>query len=164
MTRRMLITAAVALLVVPGFAQAQSQVTATATVANFSQLTGSGDLQFGTLSRVTDTTIDAAGGAGHASRTLSYNHNVRVTFSNVPAALSNGGGLNLPVALTCAGRVGTGTWSTPAACSSAALDLDVGAALTQATLGFGGTITAANVASAVAGTYAGTLDIVVVAR
>jgi hypothetical protein len=165
MTKRLMVTVVAVVLAVPGMVQAQaSQVTATATVANYSAISGTGDLAFGTLSRVADNTIDATG-AGAATRTLNYNHNVRVTYANVPAVLlANGGSLTLAVALTCAARVGTAAWSTAAACSGAQHDLDVGTALTEATLGFGGTITAANAANAVAGTYAATLDIVVTAR
>lgn len=161
MVRKFVLTAAVAMLVLPAFARAQS-VTATATVGNHSAVTGTGDLAFGTLSRATDNVIDAAGGAGSATRTVEFNHNVRVTFNNVPANLTFGA-LTLPVALSCASELG-GTWSAAVACSGGQLDLDVGASLTTATLGFGGTITAADVTNAVAGTYSGTFDIVVTAR
>jgi hypothetical protein len=165
MSKRMMFAAVVAALAVPAFAHAQAgSVTATATVANHSAVTGSGDLAFGTLSRTVDNTISPTG-ASAAVRTLTYNHNVRVTFSNVPANLTAGGGaLTLPVSLTCASRVGAGSWSSAVACSGAQFDLDVGSALTVATLGFGGTITAAAASNAVAGSYAGTLDIVVTAR
>jgi hypothetical protein len=163
--KKIMLMAAVAMVAVPAMASAQSTVQATATVAQYSQLSGTGDLAFGTLSRTVNTTIDAAGGAGHAARTLDYNHNVTVSFSGVPANLTaNAGANNLPVALTCASRVGSGAWSAAAACGSASFNLDVGTALTQATIGFGGTITAANAANAVAGNYSGTLNIVVVAR
>ena len=163
MMKKMILTAAVAMLAVPAMASAQNTVTATATVAQYSLVSGTGDLAFGTLSRATDNTIDAAGGAGFASRTLDYNHNVTVSFTSVPANLTSGAN-NLPVSLTCASRIGAGAWSGSAACGSASIDLDVGAALTQATLGFGGTITAVNAAHAVAGNYTGTFNIVVVAR
>ena len=63
----------------------------------------------------------------------------------------------------CAAQVG-GTWSAEQDCSSATFQLDVGSALTQAILGFGGTIAAADVAAAAAGDYTGTFDIVVTAR
>jgi hypothetical protein len=144
--------------------QAQSsQVTATGTVSAYSAVSGSGDLSFGTLSRTMDTVINAAGGAGAAQRTVDYNHNIRVSFSNVPTHLVAGGGtLQLPVSLTCASRVGAGSWSGPTACGQ--IDLDVGSSTTTATLGFGGTIQAAHAANAVAGTYSATLDIVVTAR
>ena len=164
MMKKMILTAAVA-LAVPAMASAQSTVRATATVAQFSQLTGTGDLAFGTLSRTTDNTINAAGGTGYASRTLSYNHNVTVSFSNVPANLTaNAGANSLAVTLNCASKVGAGAWSAASACGTASFALDVGSSLTSAELGFGGTITAANAANAVAGSYSGTLDIVVVAR
>jgi hypothetical protein len=162
MVRKIVLTAAVALMAVPAFVSAQSTVTATATVGDHMAVTGSGDVAFGTLSRTVDNTIDPTG-ASAATRTLDYNRNVRVTFDNVPANLT-AGALTLPISLTCASRIGAGSWSAATACSSAQFDLDVGAALTQATLGFGGTITAANVATAIAGSYTGTLDIVVVAR
>lgn len=163
MFRKSMLMAAVALIAVPAFASGQSQVSATATVGNFSQVTGAGDVDFGTLSRVTDNVIDAAGGAGAAERTVDFNHNIRVTFTNVPTELTAAGGLSLPVSLTCASQMG-GVWSTPVGCEGAQLDLDVGTSLTTATLGFGGTITAAAVQNAAAATYTGTLDIVVTAR
>ena len=163
--KKMILTAAVAMLAIPAMASAQSTVTATATVAQYSQLSGTGDLAFGTLSRTVDTTIDAAGGAGSATRGLSYNHNVTVSFTSVPANLTaNAGANNLAVSLTCASRVGAGAWSAASSCGSTSYNLDVGTALTSATLGFGGTITAANAANAVAGNYSGTFNIVVVAR
>jgi hypothetical protein len=148
---------------VPGLVHAQaSQVTATATVANYAAVTGSGNLDFGTLSRTADMTVLPSAGA---LRTVDYNHNVRVTFANVPTHLTaNAGTLQLPVALTCAFRVGAGSWSAGQPCDGNPVDLDVGPQLTQATLGFGGTITAANVENAVAATYTGTLDIVITAR
>ena len=164
MIKKMILTAAVAMVAVPAMASAQSTVTATATVAQYSQLSGTGDLAFGTLSRTVDNTINAAGGVGSATRGLSYNHNVNVTFTSVPTNLTSLAGNNLGVALTCASRIGAGAWSASAACSTASMDLDVGAALTAATLGFGGTITAVNAAAAVAGDYSGTFNIVVVAR
>lgn len=161
MVRKMMLTAVVALVAVPAFASAQSTVTATATVGDYMNVSGTGDVAFGTLSRTVDNTIDPTG-ASAAQRTLDFNRNVRVTFANVSANLTSGA-LTLPIALTCAWELG-GTWSAASACSSAQFDIDVGAALTTATLGFGGTITAANVANAIAGDYTGTLDIVVVAR
>lgn len=163
--RRAIQLAAALLLAVPAAVWGQAnQVSASATVANSAVLSGSGDLSFGTVSAVTNTVINAAGGAGSAQRSLNYNHNVRVTFTSVPANLTGSGGATLPVALTCASRIGAAAWSSAVACSSAQLDLDVGATTTSATLGFGGTITAANVANAVAGTYTGTFNIVVTAR
>jgi len=166
MMKKILFTAAVAVLAVPAMASAQaSQVTATAVVENYAQLSGAGNLDFGTLSRTANTTINAAGGVGAALRTLSYNHNVTVSYANVPTNLTaNAGALTLPVTLTCASRVGAGSWSAAAGCTAASFDLDVGTALTEATLGFGGTITSTAAANAVAATYQGTLDIVVVAR
>ncbi|HEX6134113.1 MAG TPA: hypothetical protein VFZ24_09120 [Longimicrobiales bacterium] len=149
------------LVAAPELASAQS-VTATATVAEYALISGTGDLAFGTLSRATDNVIDAAGGAGHATRTVDFNHDVSITFNNVPANLTSGT-LMLPVLLTCASQM-AGVWSAAAPCATAQLDLDVGAALTTATLGFGGTIAAADVATAVAGNYTGTFDIVVTAR
>jgi hypothetical protein len=159
------VAAVVAVVAVPGFAHAQaSQVAATATVANYSAITGTGDLAFGELSRTVDNIVNATGAAA-ALRTVSYNHNIRVTFANVPTHLTaNAGTLQLPVSLNCAARIGTETWSTPVPCSGAQLDLDVGTALTSATLGFGGSITAAHTADAVAASYRGTLDIVITAR
>lgn len=163
MVRKMMLTAAVAVLAMPALASAQSTVTATATVAQYAEITGSGDLAFGTLSRTADNTISAAGGTGAATRTLDYNHNVTVSFDNVPTSLVDGT-KTLAVSLTCATKVGAAAWSAEAACSGNSFDLNVGAALTTATLGFGGTITATNAANALAGSYSGTLDIVVVAR
>lgn len=165
MTRRTMWFVCALLLVLPAVGHAQNayQVGASATVQQYSLVTGSGDVAFGPLSRTADNTIDAAGGTGAATRSLAYNHNVAVTFTNVPSQLVSGS-LTLPVSLTCAARVAAGSWSSPAACSGATLNLDVATALTSATLGFGGTITAANTASAIAATYTGSFDIVVTAR
>src|SRR5690606_17047 len=99
MVKKIVLTAAVAVLIIPAFASAQSSVTATATVGNPAAVTGSGNLDFGTVSRASDNVIDAAGGAGAATRTVEFNHNIRVTCSNVPANLTFGA-LTLPVALT----------------------------------------------------------------
>ena len=163
--KKMILTAAIAMLAIPAMASAQNTVTATATVAQYSQLSGTGDLAFGTLSRTVDNTIDAAGGVGSATRGLSYNHNVTVSFTSVPAVLTaNAGANSLGVSLTCASRVGAGAWSASSACSSASFNLDVGTALTSATIGFGGTITAAATSNAVAGNYSGQFNVVVVAR
>ena len=161
MVRKMMLTAAVAMLVLPAMASAQNTVTATATVGQSAVVTGSGDLAFGTLSAVTDNVIAANSGA--VTRTVDYNHNIDVTFTGVPTALSSAGLADLPVTLMCASQLG-GTWSTPVACSGATLALDVGTALTVATLGFGGTILAADVANAAAGDYTASFDIVVTAR
>lgn len=165
MSKKSMLLTMVALLVLPVVVSGQATVTASATVANYSALSGTTNLDFGTLSRTVDNTVDAAGGAGAGLRTLEYNHNVRVTFNNLPANLTttvNSVVVNLPVSLTCASRIGAGAWSAAAACTQ--IDLDVGTTLTSATLGFGGTITAAAAANAPAGTYTGQFDIVVTAR
>jgi hypothetical protein len=161
MVRKMMLTVAVALLVVPAFASAQSTVAATATVGQSAVLTGSGDLAFGTLVTAGNNVIAADGGS--VTRTLTYNHDVDVTFANVPAVLTGAGLADLPVSIMCASQLGA-TWSAPVACSSATLALDVGASMTVATLGFGGTILGTDVANAAAGDYTGSFDIVVTAR
>ena len=160
MVRKMMLAAAVAVLVLPAMASAQT-VVATATVAPTSAITGSGDVDFGTLSTAVDNVIDAA--AGTVTRTLTFNHDLTVTYSNVPTALSSAGLTDLPVVLDCAWELG-GSWSAASACSAASFDIDVGAAQTVATLGFGGTILAADVANAAAGTYTAQFDIVLTAR
>ena len=160
--------AAVALLAVPSFASAQASTVATSgVVATYMNLTGTGNLAFGTLSRTVDTSVDAAGGAGAATRSVDYNQNMTVTYTTVPTNLTatvNGSTANLPVSLTCAYKIGTAAWSSASSCASASFNMDVGSALTTGTLGFGGAITAANVASAVAATYNGSLTIVLTAR
>ncbi|HSJ25814.1 MAG TPA: hypothetical protein VK929_14150 [Longimicrobiales bacterium] len=158
------LAASAALVLAPGLVQAQaSQVTATATIAPYAAVSGSGDLSFGVLDRG-GITVDPTGGSA-AQRTVNFNHNVRVTFTGVPSALmpTSGSGAGLPVTLTCAVRTGA-AWSAATDCAGAELDLDVGATTTEATLGIGGSITAAAVTNAVAGTYEGTLTIVVTAR
>ena len=160
MVRKMILTAAVAMLVLPTMASAQT-VTATATVTPTSVVTGSGDVDFGPLSTAANNVIAADGGT--VTRTLTYNHDLTVSFTNVPSALSSAGLTDLPVVLECASQLG-GIWSTPVACLGGTIDLDVGAAQTVATLGFGGTILAADVANAAAGTYTATFDIVLTAR
>jgi hypothetical protein len=162
MVRKTMLMAAVALVMLPALASAQSQVTATATVEQVAAVIGSGDVAFGTLDRVSDNVIDPTG-ASAAVRTLTYNHNVTVSFTNVPTLLTDGS-LELPVALTCAARIGAGAWLPTVACGGNTIDLDVGGALTIATLGFGGTITGADAAAAIAGSYSGMFDIVVTAR
>jgi hypothetical protein len=162
MVRKIVLTVAVAMLAAPAFASAQSTVTATATVGQSAVVTGAGDLAFGTLVTASDNTIAADGGA--VTRTLDYNHDVDVTFANVPAALTSAGAADLPISLMCAAQLG-GVWSTPIACSpTTPIALDVGASLTQAILGFGGTILGADVATAAAGDYTGSFDIVITAR
>jgi hypothetical protein len=163
MRKTMSVVAALGLLAAPALASAQSnQVQATATVLEYAQLSGSGNLAFGTLSAAVNNVIDAAGGAGAALRTLDFNHDVSVTFT-APANLT-AGGASLPVQLMCASRIGAGSWSSASECGTAQFDLDVGAAVTQATLGFGGSIAAADVVVALAGDYTGTIEIFVVAR
>ena len=168
MKKTLLALSALALMTAaPSMASAQATVAASATVATYMNLTGTGSLSFGTLSRTVNNTIDAAGGAGSASRTVDYNQNMTVTYSSVPTNLTatvNGSTANLPVSLKCAYKIGTGSWSAVSACSSASFAMDVGAALTTGTLGFGGDITAANVANAVAATYTGSMTIVLTAR
>jgi hypothetical protein len=161
MVRKLMLAAAVTMLVMPGMASAQSTVQATATVSPTATLGGTADLAFGALSASVDNVIDATGGA--TTRTLDYNHNVTITYTNVPASLTSGTSTPLPIALTCASSL-AGTWSAAQPCSSASFDLDVGAALTQAILGFGGTIAAADVAAAAAGDYAASFDITITAR
>lgn len=161
MTRKLMAVLAVTLLATPAMAQAQNTVTATATVDQFSEVTGTGDIAFGPISRTEDNVIDAAGGTGAAQRTVSFNHNITVSFTNVALNLTSGT-LTLPITLRCA--VDDGDWGTPQDCAGATFDLDVGTGLTSATLGFGGIITEAAAAAAVAGSYEGTLDIVLTAR
>jgi hypothetical protein len=161
MIRKTLFTVVAALLVVPAMVQAQSTVTATATIGQHSAVTGSGDLAFGAVDRDNGVVIDATGGTA-AQREVEFNHNVTITFDNVPTALT-AGTLSLPVSLMCAARPG-GTWGTAATCSTASFDLDVGTGLTTVTLGFGGEITAADAAAAVAASYTGTFDVVITSR
>jgi hypothetical protein len=163
MVRKNVLMVAVAMLAAPAFASAQSStVTATATVGQSAVVTGAGDLAFGTLVTGSDNTIVADGGA--VTRTLDYNHDVDVTFDNVPAALTSAGAADLPISLMCAAQLG-GVWSTPVPCSpTVPIALDVGTSLTQAILGFGGTILGADVATAAAGDYTGSFDIVITAR
>ena len=159
--------AAVALLVAPTFASAQSTVTASAAVATYMNLTGSSSIAFPALSRSVDTSVDPAGGAGSASRSVDYNQNMTVTYTSVPTNLTatvNGSTANLPVSLKCAYKIGSGSWSAASACSTASFAMDVGTALTTGTLGFGGDITAANVANALAATYTGSFTVVLTAR
>lgn len=160
MFRKMMLTAAVAILVLPAMASAQSEVRATGTVAPTAVVGGSGDLDFGTLTDA-GVVINAAG-AGAAQRTVTFNHDIDVSFDNVPAVLT-GASATLPVQLMCASQLG-GTWSTPVDCLGATLQLNVGSALTVATLGFGGIILGADVALVPAGEYSATFDIVVEAR
>jgi hypothetical protein len=163
MVRKMVLTAALMLLALPALASAQAgSVAVTATVDNVAVVTGSGDLAFGTLDPVNGNSVDAAGGVAAALRTLTYNHDVTVTFV-APAVLTSGSN-SLNVSLMCAARIGLGAWSTPEACSTASLELDVAGAITEATLGFGGSIAAGDIALAVAGAYTATIDIYVAAR
>jgi hypothetical protein len=158
MIRKMML-AAVAMLVLPVMASAQT-VTATATVTQYAEVAGDVTLAFGALSATVDNVIDATDGS--VTTTVSYNHDVDVEFTGVPSVLTGTGG-TLAITLMCATQEGA-TWSTAVACDGASLPLDVGSALTTATLGFGGTILAADVANAPAGDYSGTFDITVTAR
>lgn len=164
MTKMMMVAAAAAVLMVPTMASAQaSTINATASVADYMNMGGStNDLAFGTLSRTAANTISATSGA--VTRTVTFNRNVAVSFSNVPTVLDGAvSSYQLPVTLSCAWQMG-GTWNTAATCGTETFDLDVGTGLTSATLGFGGTITAAAAAAAVADSYAGVMTITVVAR
>jgi hypothetical protein len=165
MMKKTMLTALVTMLAFPMAVDAQnqnSQVTATATVAGYMDISGTGDLPFGTLSRATDNVISAIDGT--TTRDLSFNRDITVTFSNVPTELVGSDPANtLPVELTCAWEM-SGTWSTPVVCGSQTFDLDVGTGLTAGTLGFGGTITAVDASAAVADSYSATLDIRVDAR
>jgi hypothetical protein len=159
--------AVIALLAAPSFASAQSSVAASATVGTYMNLTGASSIAFGTLSRTVDNVVDAAGGAGSASRAVDYNQNMTVTFSAVPTNLTatvNGATASLPVSLTCAYKIGAGSWSAVSGCTSASFAMDVGTTMTTGALGFGGTITAANTAGALAATYTGSLTVVLTAR
>lgn len=160
MVRKMMLTAAVAILMLPAMTSAQSTVTATATVSPTAVMGGSGDLAFGALNDVGSNDISAIG--GQTTRTVTFNHDIDVSFDNVPTELV-GAGANLPVSLECAWAIGA-SWSTPEDCGTAVFAIDVGAALTVATLGFGGSILGADVANAPAGDYTATFDIVVEAR
>lgn len=165
MTRKMMLTVAVAVLVLPMSASAQnqnSQVRATAAVAGYMDISGAGDLAFGTLSRSVDNVLSATDGT--TTRDVSFNRDVTVTFSNVPTELVGTDAANtLAVTLTCAWEMG-GTWSSAVTCGSQTFDLDVGTGMTSGTLGFGGTITAAAAAAAVADTYQATMDVRIDAR
>ncbi|MEX1181790.1 MAG: hypothetical protein WEF86_01055 [Gemmatimonadota bacterium] len=164
MIRKTMLVAAVAVLAVPAMASAQATgtITATATVADYIDLSGTDDLAFGTLDRAADNTVSAIDGS--ATRDVAFNRNVEVTFSNVPSQLvGTVSGNNLAVTLTCAYEIG-GSWSTPETCGTNPFDLDVGASVTTATLGFGGTVTGAAAANAVADEYRATMDIRVDAR
>lgn len=154
MIRKLMLVAAVAMLVLPNAVNAQSTVNATATVGNFSDVTGSGDLDFGTLIRNTDNVVDAV--TQGPQRLIDYNHDVTVTFS-APTVLT-GTGDDLAVTLMCAAQIGAGAPVTEA-CTTASFDLAVGGTLTQATLFFGGTIAEAAVNAAAAGSYSGTITI-----
>jgi hypothetical protein len=160
--------AAITLLAVPAAANAQgTTVGAGAAVDTYTNLTGASSIVFPALSRSSLNTVDAAGGTGAATRTLEYNQNVTITYSGVPTDLTatiNGASATLPVTLKCAYRVGTAAWSAASACSSASFAMDVGSTLTTGTLGFGGDILAASVASALAGTYSGEVTVVITPR
>jgi hypothetical protein len=163
MIRKMLLTVAVAALVVPAVeANAQAgQVQATAVIGEHILLSGAGDLSFGTVARTQDAVVSPTDGS--VTRTVAFNRNVRVTFV-APTALTTGGGASLPVTLYCASNSG-GTWTgATSVCGSAPIDLDVGSVTTTATLGFGGRILQSDIEAALAGTYSGSIDITVVAR
>jgi hypothetical protein len=159
--------AAAALLAVPAFASAQSSVSGSAVVNTYMNLTGASSIVFGTLSRPVDASIDPAGGAGAATRSIDYNQNMTVTYTSVPTNLTatvNGSTANLPVSLKCAYKIGAAAWSAASACSGASFAMDVGGALTTGTHGFGGDILATDVANALAATYTGTMTVVLTAR
>jgi hypothetical protein len=167
MSSKTLFAMAAAMLLVPVGASAQlatGAVDVTATVDAYAAITGSGDVAFGSLSRTVDNVIDPAGGASAAQRTVTFNSNIDISFSGVPAALSGPGGASLPVALRCSFDAGSG-WSVAAACSGLVIPLDnTTTGEVSALLGFGGEILAADVVSVAAGSYSGTFDVVVTAR
>jgi hypothetical protein len=163
MTMKQILTVvAAAAFVLPAAANAQSTVNASATVANYDALSGTGDLAF-SVTRAAGGSIDAT--AGTVVRTLDFNHNVTVSFTGVPTNLTatvNSQSVSLPVSITCASKLGAAAWTAAAACVSK--DLDVGTTQTSALLGFGGTISAAAVQAAPAATYNGSFTIVITAR
>jgi hypothetical protein len=162
MIRKMLLTAAVFAVVIPAAAQAQAtgQVSATAIVGDHIVLTGTGDMSFGTVLRTADAVVSAVDGS--VTRVVTYNRDVAVAFT-APSALTGSSG-SLPVTLYCAQQNGA-TWTGATnPCTSGPMDLNVGATTTQTTLGFGGRILQADIEAAIAGTYTGTIDIVVTAR
>ena len=159
MFRKTMLFAAATLLFVPAMVSAQ-QVTASATVAPTANVTGTGDLDFGSLDGTGDVTIDPTDAV--AVRTVTFNHDVNVRFENVATNLVSNG-VNLPVSLTCATQLGV-TWSAVSACATAVLPLNVGTSTSTATISFGGTILGADVLQVPAGTYTGTLTIVVEAQ
>lgn len=167
MSRKALFAVAAAVLLVPAGASGQlatGQVNVTATVDAYASIAGLGDVEFGSLSRVADNVVDPAGGAGAALRTATFNGDVDITFSSVPATLSGPNGAALAVTLNCAYDDGTG-WSAASECSTATFALDnTLAGLATATVGVGGEITAAAVQSVAAGSYSGSLTIVITAR
>lgn len=164
MMKRTMVAAAVAVLMVPAMASAQTgSVTATATVGEHMTITGTGDLAFGTLDTETDNVLDPT--LTGVVRTVSFNTDVTVSFDDVPTSLEGAAsGYDLPVSLTCAWDMFDDSWSATSACSAASFDMDVGSALTTARLGFGGTITAADAAAAIADTYSAVMTMVVVGR
>jgi hypothetical protein len=164
MTRKLITAAAVAVLAVPTFAQAQDgSVAATATVPTHHAVTGTGDIAFGILSRDAANEVNAAGGTGSALRTVEFNHDVTVSFGTVPTVLTGSGTNTIAVTLRCAARQNA-TWGDTVDCGGSTFDLDVGTGLSTATLGFGGGISAAAAAGAVADSYSATLNIYVAAR
>jgi hypothetical protein len=155
------------MLALPAAASAQlatGQVNVSATVEAYAAITGSGDVAFGNLSRTVDNVINAAGGPGSAQRVVTFNGNIDVAFTSVPATLSGPNGSTLAVTLDCAYDEGSG-WTAPAACSSLVLPFDnTGTGLSSVTLGFGGDIAAAAVQLVPAGAYSGSFTITVTAR
>jgi hypothetical protein len=161
MVRRILLTAAVGILVVPAALQAQQGVVqATAVVAEHIAVTGSGGLEFGELTRGVDAVISATAGA---VRTLEYNLDVDVAFTSTNQ-LESGDGDVLPITYYCAHRTGAGAWQGEENECSNGFDLMVGPATTTTTLGFGARILSTHIDAARAGVYTGTLNIWVTAR
>lgn len=167
MFRKIFFTMALALIVLPAAASAQlasGNVTVTATVDPYAAITGTGDMQFGSLSRTVNNVVNPAAGVGAALRTVTFNSNIDVTFSGVASALSGPNGASLPVLLNCAYEVG-GTWSAGTACSTATFAINnTLAGLATAQVGIGGRILATDVQTVAAGDYQGQITIVVTAR
>jgi hypothetical protein len=161
MVRRILLTAAVGILIVPAALQAQQGVVqATALVTEHIAVTGSGGLEFGELSRGADAVISATAGV---VRTLEYNLDVDVTFTSSNELVSTAGDL-LPITYYCAHRTGAAAWQGEENECSNGFELMVGPGTTTTTLGFGARILSTHIDAARAGTYTGTLNIWVVAR
>lgn len=161
--RKLLLSSLVlAMVALPAMASAQTVATGTvavtANVAPYGSVAQVRALAFGTLARGGNAVVTATDDAANGQALIQYNYAAKVSASlTVPLT----GPVVLPMALSCAQSPdnSAGSYVAVGGCTFADRAAPSALALAQYYLGFGGTITQANLEAAPAGNYAGTITI-----